>query len=134
MNRECIYHVNEEKGVIVCEITDCEDDALDMLVSKGIGAFRSCYPEEFYLRDTYKGIARLHQGDTYNEEYGKKLAYGKAMVKYNRALAKKLRFIHKHYAKEMADLVKVFEEAENQATKREQNSLAKYAEIINEAK
>lgn len=131
MDREPYYYVNKEKGIVVCELTGCTIDAVTLMakhftplqeIGNTIKGCTSCseasckalqdIPNNFLMRNSYKAIAKVQDGDTYDEEKGKAIAYRKALVKYNIALVKKVRFIandHDKYSakrKEELDLVK----------------------------
>lgn len=96
MNKEPIYFVKPEEGVVVCKVTDCDFDAL-AFASKHIQFIANpddcyydmSYSENFYMNENYVGVARLQEGDTFNEEFGKKLALRKALAKHDNALLKK---------------------------------------------
>ena len=105
-NFDVNYIVNEEKGIVVCIISDCECNAIaliDSTTNSMIPGFPM--PDTFFMSDKYKGIAKCSNEDTFDIEYGKKLAYRKAYLKYATALEKKVRYIaktHEEYRKEMA--------------------------------
>lgn len=108
MNREPIYYINEEKGIVVCEITDCYYDAIELVQQKSeildeICSF--CVPNELAISDSFKGIAKTHEGDTFDIEFGKKLAFKKAIVKRNIAISKKVNFIVKSYKKGLGNVL-----------------------------
>ena len=106
------YIVKEKEGVVVCIISDCEfnaialtDEYTDMFFMPWCQA-----PLEFRLNEQYKGIAKCVAGDTFDEEYGKRIAYRKAYLKYATALEKKVKFIqssHKEYADQLQEKLKI---------------------------
>ena len=69
------YIINEEKRVVVCQITAIDD--LNMrLVKYGFN------PHYNYSKvKTYRGIARCHPDDVWNVTYGKRLAEYRASKK-----------------------------------------------------
>lgn len=82
------FIIKPADGVVVCIL---EDTAFDLVRDMN---FPSTMPLEFMeifvISDQYKGVARLHEGDTWDEEFGKKLAFEKAYMKYKAAKVKKL--------------------------------------------
>lgn len=78
------YFVDKEKGVVVCVGQDCMFDLI-----REVGATDELF-SPLLLSDLYKGIARLQDGDVWDEDYGKKLAYAKMIKKYVNAKQKKL--------------------------------------------
>lgn len=105
-NFDVNYVVNEEKGIVVCIISDCECNAIALIDSVTNSMIPGLpIPDTFFMSDKYKGVARCSNEDTFDVEYGKKLAYRKAYFKYAIALERKVRYIaktHEDYRKEMA--------------------------------
>lgn len=99
MNFQTHYIVKPEEGVVVCIIHDCCCNAM-ALVNKHTGLFEGmpcqCNQSQYCLSE-YRGVAKCSPEDTFNEEYGKKLAYKKAYVKYTAALERTVKRIVKDY-------------------------------------
>lgn len=88
------YYVNREKKTVVVVI---KSDALtplyiiDRVFDKFENAngnhnllemsFDNCHVRNAFINDRYVGIAKCREGDTFDEEFGKKLALAKAKVK-----------------------------------------------------
>lgn len=88
------YYVNREKKTVVAVI---KSDAstplyiLDRVFDKFENAngnhnllemsFDNCHIRDAFINDRYVGIAKCHEGDTFDEELGKKLALARAKVK-----------------------------------------------------
>lgn len=98
-NFDVNYIVKEQEGIVVCIISDCELNAINV-VNSTTGIFDVCclgtIPEEFFLGE-YKGVSKCVPEDTFDVEYGKNLAYSKAYLKYVTALEKKVKYIVKDY-------------------------------------
>ena len=85
------YIVKKDEGVVICL---GQGTALDAM--KELGIFNYKEPDfdlvfslpEYIISDEYKGVARLCDGDTWNEEFGKEIAYQKMKKKYLRAKIK----------------------------------------------
>lgn len=72
------YYVNKEKRTVVCKINDCMYNLCDEVEGKGMP------PHEYLLlKDSYIGKAVCSVDDTFDEEFGKKLAFNRAVVKLN---------------------------------------------------
>ena len=104
-NFDVNYIVNEEKGIVVCTISNCEANAIALVDSTTDAFGVPCgIPEVFFMNNQYKGVAKCMPEDTFDVEYGKKLAYRKAYLKYATALERKVKYIandHKRYAEEI---------------------------------
>jgi hypothetical protein len=128
------YIVKEEQGVVICVISGCEFDAVE-LVNKRTNLFECpCVPEKFAISDKYKGVARCTSDDTFNLEYGKKLAFKKAYLKYTKALEKKVRFLADDYKKYSDKMLAGFEKARHEALRKADSAFAGYQKILEEAK
>lgn len=76
------YTVLPEQKKVIAIVTDCEDDAI-RAISKKIPEGIAFYDDsEYKLRHSYKGIAKCHPDDTFDEETGKRIARNKALLKY----------------------------------------------------
>ena len=99
-NFDVNYIVNEEKGTI----SNCEANAIALVDSTTDAFGVPCgIPEVFFMNNQYKGVAKCMPEDTFDVEYGKKLAYRKAYLKYATALERKVKYIvndHKRYVEE----------------------------------
>lgn len=104
-NFDVNYIVNEEKGIVVCTISNCAANAIALVDSTTDAFGVPCgIPEVFFMNSQYKGIAKCMPEDTFDVEYGKKLAYRKAYLKYATALERKVKYIandHKRYVEEI---------------------------------
>ena len=101
MNRTPDYYVNEEKGTVACVLRGCAVDAVVELsaieiVSCGI---KQGIPEDFLMHDTYTGVAVCKEGDTFDEQFGRELAYRIAYTKYRSALRRKVSYVINDYEK-----------------------------------
>lgn len=88
------YKVDEKSGTVVCKLSNCENIALNRILT-----YCNDYNirfSDFLIRDTYIGVARCMPGDSFDVEYGKKLALTRAKIKRGRAIN---RVINKHIKK-----------------------------------
>ena len=107
------YYVNREKKTVVAVIR-CNVFTplyiLDRVLDKFENAngnhnllkmsFDYRHVSNAYINERYVGIAKCHEGDTFNEEFGKKLALA-------RAKAKKADAVHTHFFKFIEQLDKL---------------------------
>lgn len=115
MNRTPDYYVNKEKGTVACVLRGCTVDAvveLSDIESISVG-MQQGIPKDFLMHDTYTGVAVCKEGDTFDEQFGRELAYRIAYTKYRNALRKKAGYIMNDYEKytktviqKMADVYK----------------------------
>ena len=119
--RKVSYFVDENNGVVVATINNCIYDAVDFINKKFIKGVRSCLyfdsmcrnGERYCMQDTYKAIAKCNKDeDTFDAEFGKRLALGRLTDKYHKSLNKR---IHNF----IEDLDKVLDDAEDYLNKRE---------------
>lgn len=130
------YIVKEEEGVVVCIISDCNFNAV-ALVDKYSNIFENPFvsfvPDAFLINDQYKGVAKCSQEDTFNEEYGKKLAYRKAYLKYVTALEKKVNFIANEHKKAMDRIKNGLDKAVAKIDGKTEKAVELYVEVLGEA-
>ena len=81
------YLVCPEKRIVVCLLSDCQDIACNKINKYTDGAF---FWSDFKIKDTYRGIAKCDPRDTFDVEYGKKLALERAKKKRAKAVNKAL--------------------------------------------
>lgn len=88
------YYVDEAKKVVVCKLTGCERSLICDMCQEG-------YPHhpDFFLNDSYVGKAKCSEDDTFDVEFGKKLAYQRAVAKLNTAKVKTLKRFEKEQVK-----------------------------------
>ena len=88
------YYVDEKKKVVVCKLTGCECVLVCDMCQKD-------YPPhpDFLLNDSYVGKAKCSEDDTFDIEFGKKLAYQRAVAKLNTAKVKTLKRFEKEQVK-----------------------------------
>ena len=104
------YIVKKDEGVV---IGLGQGTALDAM--KELGIFNYKEPDfdlvfslpEYIISDEYKGVARLCDGDTWDEEFGKEIAYQKMKKKYLRAKIKAVGRAVEHLAKEYQEALSV---------------------------
>lgn len=98
------YIVKPEDGVVVCIISDTMFDVL-MDVGIPLELSTDTLIETLLIKDSFKGVARLVDGDKWDEALGKEIAFGKAYHKYLNA---KMRAVEK-IADELYDVAEVFD-------------------------
>ena len=112
-SKNVTYYVNREKKTVVAVI-QCDVliplYILDKVFDKFENAngnhnllemsFDDCHIRNAFINERYIGIARCHNGDTFDEEFGKKLALA-------RAKAKKADAIHRNFFKFIEQLDKL---------------------------
>lgn len=131
LNFDVNYIVKEEEGIVVCIISDCEENAM-ALVDKYTNFIVAC-TEEFFINNEYKGVAKCDANDTFNVEYGKKLAYRKAYLKYITALEKKVKFIMNEYINYTTKMIEKFKQAVTKVDGKTEEALNLYHKILKEA-
>jgi len=134
MRKEVVYIVNEEKGVVVCKILNCTVDAVLLLDKNGLVCMdlwpQDRVPTVLVMQDTYTGIAKLKDGDTFNEEFGKKLAYKIAMAKYNAALDKKITIAQANHKKYVQREFDTYDKLKAYTKQRSDKAAASLSEIV----
>ena len=83
MENDVRYIVNKEKKTIVCCLQNCHEIAINRIIKYA----RDYFPGvEYYISDNYIGIAKCAPEDTWDEEFGKKLALKRAKRKRSNAI------------------------------------------------
>ena len=86
-----VFHINKEKGVIICILPNTQEAFIDF-VSLNFSVIQY-YPNKMYnkllMPKSFIGVATLADGDTWDEDFGKFLAYSRARDKYNKSFFKR---------------------------------------------
>lgn len=81
------YYFDEENGVTVAVMEDCEYDAIDIL--KKMGIYQITYQgfnlDNFMMNTTYRGKAICSPEDIWDEEEGMRVARNRMLENYYRA-------------------------------------------------
>ena len=109
------YYVNEEERIVVCVLNGCRYDFVEVLnrTDNPItnSYYISCRRQDIHMKDSFRGIARCAEGDEWNEEYGKKLAYHRAKNAHDKCLFNKCNKMMVYLDKktdELADTISLF--------------------------
>lgn len=89
------YTVDKEKGIVTAEIDGCENDVLRLLEkackTKFIGINQKAEIEKAaQISGSFKGVAKCHPDDLFDEELGKNIAKSRMLNKYHEARIKAL--------------------------------------------
>ena len=131
MNFDVKYIVKPEDNTVICIIENCKFNAIETIILRT----ETCphdVPEEFFLNNQYKGISKCASGDIFNEEYGKKLAYRKAYLKYITAFGKKVNIITNNYKKYTESILDNFNKVATKVNKKIDIATEKYNETLKE--
>lgn len=79
------YHVYEDKGIVVCKLWGCKYIPY-YRIQKHFPANAENNFIRYSIDDVFVGIAKCAAEDTFDLEYGKKLALNKARSKRGRAI------------------------------------------------
>lgn len=78
------YFVIKNKGVVVCKLHNCETIAADRIIK--YTGMKIKNPYKYFIDNIFVGVAKCSPDDTFNEEYGKKLALTKAKASRGKAV------------------------------------------------
>lgn len=105
------YIVDEKNGIVVAEIDGCRYDAIHELnnrfipnVTSGIDVDWDFGNRKFLMKDKYRAIARCHEDDTWNEEFGKRVACAKLTDVYHRSMNKRLNLFVTKFSRIIDDI------------------------------
>ena len=93
-SKNVTYYVNREKKTVVAVI-ECEPSTPILILDKVFDKFENAngkhnlmemhfdnyYMSKAFINERYVGIAKCHDSDTFDEEFGKKLALARAKAK-----------------------------------------------------
>lgn len=101
------YFVNEEKGVVVCKITNVRAALTHEADRKGI-VLSKCDICQYVMpmSNAFIGKAKCSSDDTFDLEKGKRIAYRRAVLKLNRAKAHAIDRIIKAEESEHEEIMK----------------------------
>ena len=121
------YYVDEAKKVVVCKLTGCEGSLIYDMCQAGYP-----YHLDFLVNDSYVGKAKCSEDDTFDIEFGKKLAYQRAVAKLNTAKIKTLRRFKKEQVKcfnqLLSDMHKISDKCERIVASKETTIKGMFAE------
>ena len=121
------YYVDEAKKVVVCKLIGCEGSLIYDMCQAGY----PCHPD-FFLNDSYVGKAKCSDDDTFDVEFGKKLAYQRAVAKLNTAKVKTLKRFEKEQIKYfnllLDDMHKISDKCERIVASKETTIKGMFAE------
>ncbi len=75
------YQVNPEKRTVACYLTDCENDIFYAFNPKENSVIWDLNVD-WKIKDRYVGVAKCSEDDTFDEEFGKKLARNRMLKEY----------------------------------------------------
>ena len=87
-NKDMEFKVYPDKGVVVCRLLNCEDVPIRRIVKYTNSRFM---PNKYLIDNVYTGVAKCAPEDTFDEEYGKKVALAKAKRKRGKAINRAIR-------------------------------------------
>lgn len=81
------YYVNRDKRTVVCILSGCRWNATNRILKyvRNYESFVNPYGE-FRIKDEYVGIAKCSPEDTWDEDYGQRLAFARARKKRDDAI------------------------------------------------
>ena len=135
-NFDVNYIVNEEKGIVICTISNCAANAI-ALVNSTTDMFNvphSIIPNIFFMNNQYKGVAKCMPEDTFDAEYGKKLAYRKAYLKYATALERKVKYIANDHKRYVEEILANFDKAVDKVDGKTLAATELYNKVLEEAR
>ena len=91
------YFVNEEKRTVICKLTCEGDEVIDDLAKHQMYPANKGAIIENLIGDIYIGKAKCMPGDTWDEEIGRRIAYKKAVAKFNQAKLNKVTAMENGY-------------------------------------
>ena len=81
------YYVNRDKRTVVCVLSGCRWNACNRITKQVQNYEYFINPlGEFRIKDEYVGIAKCSPEDTWDEDYGQKLAFARARKKRDEAI------------------------------------------------
>ena len=78
------YYVNRDKRIVVCVLSGCRWNAYNR-IKKYVPNY-DCPYTKLLIKDEYVGIAKCSPEDTWDEDYGQRLAFARARKKRDDAI------------------------------------------------
>lgn len=82
-------NVIKDQGKIIACLTGCQWDAYNVIRKRLPDCIAVC-PEMVAIKPMYKAVAKCHPDDSFDEDYGVKLARDRVIAKYNKDMQKVL--------------------------------------------
>lgn len=105
------YFINKEEKTVVCVLENCKYDFINFLSRVDNPLIDISTNLEYLMPFSFHGRARCAEGDEWNEEYGKKLAYHRAKNAHDKCLFNKCNKLMTYLDKkadELADTLALF--------------------------
>ena len=102
------YFINKEERTVVCVLEQCEYDFIDFM-SRLDNPLTYAPPRFSYrMPSAFHGRARCSEEDTWDEEYGKRLAYHRAKNAHDRSLFNRCNKLMNYIDKKSDELADTF--------------------------
>ena len=102
------YEVDEEKGIVIARMTDCQYSAMKVLGKLGLELIKNynLNLNKVMINKDYSGKAKCHPEDDFDLEIGKRIARNRMLKKYYSARTKALAYAQVSLFKINHDLLK----------------------------
>lgn len=93
------WFINEEKGIVVCKLTDCRTIPADRIIKYAphFDLWAGTSRTSCIIHDEYTGVAKCSPEDTFDIEVGKNIALRRAKAKrakaINQAIAQQINYV-----------------------------------------
>ncbi len=98
------YFVFKNKGVVVCKLHNCKSLALDRISKYANVLCPVMDIHKYFINDVFTGVAKCSPDDSFDLEYGKKLALTKAKASRGKAINNAINLFIKNLNKSINNL------------------------------
>lgn len=102
MDREK-FKVYEDKGVVVCILDYCKNDACGFVENK-LDIVITKTQKTYQLKDKYIGIVKCSPEDEFDEIFGKDLAFERAYTKYAKDKKRVVKYILSQFSQRCSEI------------------------------
>ena len=93
------FYFFPKKGIVVCKLTNCQYIAVNRILKYGLMP-----TQKEIIHDVFTGVAKCAPEDTYNKEFGRKLALTKAKAARGKAINKAINIYMEDINKKLKNL------------------------------
>lgn len=104
------YEIDTEKRTVTAKLTGCKLNVVNALNRKFGGAIvaeNTKLYKDALMQDEFTGVARCHPDDTFDVDFGRKLAKQRMMLKHHKAKLRALEAVQKDFVRMIAVVVKM---------------------------
>lgn len=132
---DCTFYIDEQEGVVVCLIPDTRDDFLQYLFMSNSVPCIEVYGKvrnRLYMPRSFCGKAKCAEGDVFDLETGKMIAFQRARFKYYNSFFKRANLFVQEIEKQLDNFTEETNKIGEAVTENTDRMDKRLSEILDE--